>query len=308
MYVHHVYMKNCTAATSNAMEPRVDNAEGQTAVVVSSQPHHAFLCFHALETHLNPDSPASAPHIASHFDALLADESLPPCPLFVTWNITKANSSRKHLRGCIGTFEAADPLVDGLEKFALTAALDDRRFPPITARELSHLECSVSLLHAFEEAQAWDDWEVGTHGISIHFTHPKEDARGTRRATYSATFLPEVASELGWDVLETIKHLIEKAGCHIVCWDGDGDGDGITGHADSNNDDDNGVGSETFVCGRSWGGLDASGGSGGSPDEHGVPLTQILRIMRVERYQSSKASARYHEYAEFVAALSTPIV
>ena len=146
---------------------------------------------------------------------------------------------------------------------------------------------------------------MGTHGISIHFTHPKEDARGTRRATYSATFLPEVASELGWDVLETIKHLIEKAGCHIVCWDGDGDG--ITGHADSNNDNDNddndnGVGSETFVCGRSW------GGSGGSPDEHGVPLTQILRIMRVERYQSSKASARYHEYAEFVAALSTPIV
>jgi uncharacterized protein (TIGR00296 family) len=264
------------------LEIKMEHAEGKTPVVVSSQPHHAFLCFHALETHLSPDSPASTPHLASHFDALLADEAFPPCPLFVTWNV-KRNPSRKDLRGCIGTFQA-HPLVDGLKQFALTAALDDTRFPPVAARELSQLECSVSLLHAFEQAQSWDDWEVGTHGISIHFTHPKEDtrgsSRGTRRAAYSATFLPEVADEQQWDVLETIKHLIRKAGCHI-----EGDGDGC-GRTDPGDDD-----VEALVFGRYW---------DGSSADHGVPLTQIIQTMRVERYQSSKCSASYTEYAAFV--------
>ena len=44
------------------------------------------------------------------------------------------------------------------------SALRDRRFPPIEARELPALRCTVSLLSAFEPAAAWDDWEVGTHG------------------------------------------------------------------------------------------------------------------------------------------------
>jgi AMMECR1 domain-containing protein len=51
------------------------------------------------------------------------------------------------------------------------------------------LECGVSLLVNYEEAKAWDDWVVGTHGILISF-----EADGT---SYRATYLPEVASEQG---------------------------------------------------------------------------------------------------------------
>ena len=49
------------------------------------------------------------------------------------------------------------------------------------------------------------DWVVGTHGIDIEF----EDNNGTN---YSATFLPEVAEEEGWDQRTTLKHLVRKAG------------------------------------------------------------------------------------------------
>ena len=49
------------------------------------------------------------------------------------------------------------------------------------------------------------DWIVGTHGIDIEF----EDKNGTN---YSATFLPEVAEEEGWDQRTTLKYLVKKAG------------------------------------------------------------------------------------------------
>lgn len=65
----------------------------------------------------------------------------------------------------------------------------------------------MSLLHSFENAKAWHDWEVGVHGITIEFNDP---LTGSRR---SATFLPEIAAHEGWDKQTTIQHLVRKAGC-----------------------------------------------------------------------------------------------
>lgn len=50
------------------------------------------------------------------------------------------------------------------------SALRDRRFPPIAAKELASLRCTVSLLCAFEKASDWTDWAVGTHGLIVEFT------------------------------------------------------------------------------------------------------------------------------------------
>jgi hypothetical protein len=86
------------------------------------------------------------------------------------------------------------------------SALRDSRFPPIAARELPSLSCGVSLLSSFEPASGWDDWEVGTHGLIIEFTDPAMRCRRT------ATFLPEVAAEQGWDKEATLDALIKKAG------------------------------------------------------------------------------------------------
>ncbi|KAH9704614.1 hypothetical protein KPL70_011537 [Citrus sinensis] len=79
-------------------------------------------------------------------------------PLFVTWKKV-VNGGEPRLRGCIGTLEARC-LINGFKDYALTSALKDRRFPPIQARELPSLECTVSILTDFETANNYLDWEI----------------------------------------------------------------------------------------------------------------------------------------------------
>ena len=122
-------------------------------------------------------------------------------PLFVTWTLGKD----KELRGCIGTFEESK-LEKQLGKYALISAFEDDRFEePINKNELKILNCEVSLLIKFEKVENVMDWEVGTHGIDIEF----EDNKGN---SFSSTFLPEVASDEGWDQRTTLKYLVQKAG------------------------------------------------------------------------------------------------
>lgn len=121
-------------------------------------------------------------------------------PLFVTWKIGKD----KRLRGCIGTFSAMD-LHSGLREYAITSALKDSRFSPITREELPRLTVSVSILQDFEEARGHLDWSIGVHGIRIEFVNE----RGARR---TATYLPQVAPEQGWDQIQTIDSLLRKGG------------------------------------------------------------------------------------------------
>ncbi|EFX04682.1 ammecr1 family protein [Grosmannia clavigera kw1407] len=139
--------------------------------------------------------------------------SSPSSPLFVTWNTTEgfdgaadrpADDEASHeLRGCIGTF-AAEPLVTGLATYALTAALKDHRFQPVSRRELPLLRVAVTLLTDFEPAADADDWQLGRHGLRIAFVD------GGRR--YGATYLPDVAPEQGWSKEQTVVSLMRKAG------------------------------------------------------------------------------------------------
>ncbi|KAF1946477.1 hypothetical protein EJ02DRAFT_450568 [Clathrospora elynae] len=123
-------------------------------------------------------------------------------PLFVAWNtVTKTGDHR--LRGCIGTFSPL-ALSSGLSSYALTSAFDDTRFSPITAREFPSLEVGVTLLTNFEPAGDAMDWEVGTHGLRVSFTH-----KGKR---YGSTYLPYVAKEQGWSKEEALVSLMRKAG------------------------------------------------------------------------------------------------
>ena len=52
----------------------------------------------------------------------------------------------------------------GLREYALTSALKDSRFAPITRDELPRLTVSVSILMNFEEARGYLDWTLGVHG------------------------------------------------------------------------------------------------------------------------------------------------
>ncbi len=79
-------------------------------------------------------------------------------------------------------------LHDGLREYAITSALRDTRFDPISKEELSKLNCSVSLLTNFEPAKSWNDWQIGKHGIRIEFVNEKGHKR-------NATYLPEIGKE-----------------------------------------------------------------------------------------------------------------
>ena len=123
-------------------------------------------------------------------------------PLFVTWT----TGEEKDLRGCIGTF-SNESLSKNLGTYALTSALKDSRFNPITLKEVPTLNVGVSLLTNFEKINDHLDWEVGKHGVNIDF-----EVNGR---TFRAVYLPEVASEQSWDQLTTMKSLVKKGGTII---------------------------------------------------------------------------------------------
>ena len=93
----------------------------------------------------------------------------------------------------------------GLREYALTSATNDSRFPPISRDEYPLLSCAVSILTDFEPCSSYSDWAIGIHGIRIEFFNE----RGSKR---SATYLPEVASEQGWNHVETLDSLLRKGG------------------------------------------------------------------------------------------------
>lgn len=130
-------------------------------------------------------------------------ETITESPLFVTWNTVSSRSGDTNLRGCIGTFEAQE-LEDGLSSYAITSAIHDTRFNPISKRELPSLEVAVTLLTDFEDCKDAMDWELGIHGLRVSFRD------GGRR--YGSTFLPDVAPEQGWDQEDTLVNLVRKAG------------------------------------------------------------------------------------------------
>ena len=103
----------------------------------------------------------------------------------MTWEIGK----NRRLRGCIGSFNSLN-LQSGLREYAITSAMNDSRFSPITKDEFSRLTVTVSILTDFEEALSYRDWDIGVHGVRIEFYNE----RGNRR---TSTYLPKIALEQG---------------------------------------------------------------------------------------------------------------
>lgn len=164
------------------------------------------------------------------------------CPLFVTWEKCRSNSTppalspvssgfttpassniasdddasnqdnfEYDLRGCIGTL-APRQLKKALSEFALSSAFKDRRFNPISLREMRELRVGVSLLVKYEECRNCFDWKVGVHGIIIKFDIGRKGYSFEEH--YSATYLPEVAYEQQWSQEDAVISLIRKAGYH----------------------------------------------------------------------------------------------
>ena len=166
--------------------------DSSSTIEDQNSPDLKYLCVYAFDTLL---SELTQKPMQNCFPNSLKGKKF---PLFVTWT----TGQNKNLRGCIGTF-LPDNLEKNLRNYSLVAALKDRRFPPINAKEIPHLNVGVSLLINFEDAKDCYDWEVGKHGIQIFFEE---------NGNYSATFLPEVPIEHKMDKITTLQHLIRKAG------------------------------------------------------------------------------------------------
>ena len=138
----------------------------------------------------------------------LAGPALPPSApmderrgVFVTLRRRADND----LRGCVGIVEPRYPLGEAVRRAAVSSALEDRRFTPVTLGELASLTVHVSVLGPLA-ACAPEGVEVGRHGVVV-----RQDER-------SALLLPQVATEQGWDRETLLRQLCRKAGLPADAW------------------------------------------------------------------------------------------
>ncbi len=148
--------------------------------------------------------------IASEFDE--ADAVLPhpawlnqPGATFVT--LTRAGE----LRGCIGSLEAQQALIDDVQSNARAAAFKDPRFPPLASNELPDIHIEVSLLspaqpmHFSSEADALAQLRPGRDGVILE------------HGWHRATFLPQVWQQLP-EPRQFMANLKRKAGLAADFW------------------------------------------------------------------------------------------
>jgi AmmeMemoRadiSam system protein A len=119
--------------------------------------------------------------------------------------VTLHERATHELRGCIGMTEPRYPLGEAVRRAAVSAAFDDPRFPPMSVGELASVVLDVSVLGPLAPSTA-DAVEVGRHGVVVRC-----DGR-------SALFLPQVATEQGWDRDTLLSQLCRKAGLPVDAW------------------------------------------------------------------------------------------
>jgi MEMO1 family protein len=122
------------------------------------------------------------------------------CGAFVTLH------EHKHLRGCIGHLIGDYPLYKMIEEMAVSAAMHDPRFHPVTSEELADIDIEISVLSPMKKISDESEIVLGKHGILIQQGHN------------SGVFLPQVATETNWTLEEFLGHCSrDKAG---LPWDG----------------------------------------------------------------------------------------
>ncbi len=149
--------------------------------------------------------------IGAHLNGATHDFSLDPPEWMAT--LPKAGAfvtlrNGPHLRGCIGTFDASEPLLQTLERLAVSS-LNDPRFRdlPVSARELPHIRIELSLVSPMTPIDDPTSLTLGVHGIYV------------RQGHRTGCFLPDVATEQGWTVEEFLSQCCAgKAGLPATAW------------------------------------------------------------------------------------------
>jgi AmmeMemoRadiSam system protein A len=141
--------------------------------------------------------------------ASVRGERMPPLPdqpelaaprgVFVSLHLGGA------LRGCLGHLEADLPVGEATRRMAVAASRDDPRFPSVAPDELDGLEVEVSVLSPFARVRP-DDVVPGRDGLLV------------RRGPRMGVLLPQVAAEQGWDRVQYLRAVCQKAALPAESW------------------------------------------------------------------------------------------
>ena len=132
------------------------------------------------------------------------------CGVFVTLN--RVEGSSHSLRGCIGFPYPVKPLFEAVVEVAVSAALKDPRFNPVSIEEIDSIMIEVSVLTppepiSVERQELYPGLiEVGKDGLIV--------SRGTKRGL----LLPQVPVNWGWDSEEFLTQCCLKAGLQPDAW------------------------------------------------------------------------------------------
>ncbi|RKY07960.1 MAG: AMMECR1 domain-containing protein [Planctomycetota bacterium] len=131
-------------------------------------------------------------------------ELLSACGCFVTLK------NKGRLRGCIGQFISDKPLIELVSEMAVASATKDPRFgaDPITLAELDSLDVEISVLSPLKKTEDPLSLRLGIDGIYITC------------GAMSGCFLPQVATETGWNEREFLTNCcVHKAGLSANAWE-----------------------------------------------------------------------------------------
>jgi AmmeMemoRadiSam system protein A len=115
------------------------------------------------------------------------------------------------LRGCIGTLEPYQSLVEDVREHAVAAALQDYRFPPVQIEEVNELSIEISRLTIPKPL------DYTTPEDLVSKLHPGVDGVVLRDGMRRATFLPQVWEKIP-DPAEFLDHLCMKMGASPNLW------------------------------------------------------------------------------------------
>ena len=116
-----------------------------------------------------------------------------------------------NLRGCIGLPYPIKPLGEAIVEAAVSAALEDPRFLPVSRSELPDLDLEVTVLTVPRPLECPPQErpacvKVGKHGLIV-------SGAGT-----GGLLLPQVPTDYGWTSREFLDQTCVKAGLRPGCW------------------------------------------------------------------------------------------
>jgi AmmeMemoRadiSam system protein B/AmmeMemoRadiSam system protein A len=114
------------------------------------------------------------------------------------------------LRGCIGYVSPMKPLALTVRDVAVSAALKDNRFAPVSVAELPSLQYEISVLSPMHRVlDVLKEIKIGRDGLVM--------VQGANMGL----LLPQVPGEQGWDLTTFLEQTCAKAGLPERCWKDD---------------------------------------------------------------------------------------